>query len=146
MHIRALWAILCDNRAKLPDVAQALDIANRHLIDGLLMYHQPQSCVLPFDALAFFGHFLPVSNLNMAQVSRTLKLYWEEEFCGTLTEFTSIVQQDEHQKGLSRNLQNFYLDERLDLIRCVEHIIEASQISTHPQSGKTLTVKLNSAI
>jgi hypothetical protein len=102
--------------------------------------------VLPFDALAFFGHFLPVSNLNMAQVSRTLKLYWEEEFCGTLTEFTSIVQQDEHQKGLSRNLQNFYLDERLDLIRCVEHIIEASQISTHPQSGKTLTVKLLSAI
>ncbi|XP_064083813.1 nucleoporin NUP188-like [Macrobrachium nipponense] len=142
---KALWGVICGTYILPSDevVGEELQLATQHLQLGLCAYEKPsgshyedwaKSADIKPNEKEFVKKIFPLLNLTASQSWEILKLFLLNDFRGEAS-LSEILGSQRDEETFLAQLWNFYLADRLHLLRCLRHIVANTANPNHPYQG-----------
>lgn len=132
--MKTLWSILSGSNqpASLDVVGPFVEKAKDVLISGLQYY---EAKVEESTATTFPAILSNILNLKADQTNRLIENYKENEYRSTPEQFENLVKNKHLHSALLAELWQFYQNERLYLLHCMEFLIKKAHNDVHTYSA-----------
>ncbi|XP_045596083.2 nucleoporin NUP188 isoform X2 [Procambarus clarkii] len=140
---KALWGVICGTYVLPSDevVGAELQLAAPHLGAGLGAYAKPsrdhyekwsQTAEATQSEKDFVKRLSQLLNLSAAHSWEIFQLFLLYEFRGAEASLAEVLANQRDEENFMAQLWNFYLGDRLHLLRCLRHIVANTANPQHP--------------